>query len=173
PDAELYLRATAASAFLPIMQYHSEFNHHQLPLRDRTPWHVAETTGDDRVVPIFRAYAVLREQLVPYLAEQAARTIATDRPLLRPLFFDYAGDPEIWNHPYQYLLGDDLLVNPVLEPGARTWTTYLPDGHWYDAWTGEPVPAGPVTREVPLEIVPVYTRVAGVNLSRGALPGGR
>lgn len=173
PDAELYLRATAASTFLPIMQYHSEFNHHQRPLRDRTPWHVAETTGDDRVVPIFRRYAVLREQLVPYLAEQAARTIATDRPLLRPLFFDHADDPEIWNHPYQYLLGDDLLVNPVLEPGATTWTTYLPGGTWYDAWTGEPVAGGLVTRDVPLEVVPVYTRTAGVNLSRGVLPGGR
>jgi alpha-glucosidase (family GH31 glycosyl hydrolase) len=173
PDAELYLRATAASAFLPIMQYHSEFNHHQRPLRDRTPWHVAETTGDDRVVPIFRKYAVLREQLVPYLAEQAARTIATDRPLLRPLFFDHADDPEIWNHPYQYLLGDDLLVNPVLEPGATTWTTYLPEGTWYDAWTGRPVAGGLVTRDVPLDVVPVYTRTAGVNLSRGVLPGAR
>ncbi|MGW6276801.1 glycoside hydrolase family 31 protein [Kribbella sp. NPDC055071] len=173
PDAELYLRATAASTFLPIMQYHSEFNHHRRPLRDRTPWHVAETTGDDRVIPIFREYAVLREQLVPYLEAQAARAVATDRPLLRPLFFDHLDDPEIWNHPYQYLLGDDLLVNPVLEPGATTWTTYLPAGEWYDAWTGEPVPAGLVTRDVPLEVVPVYTRLPGIDFSRGALPGGR
>ena len=43
------------------------------PLRDRTPWHVAERTGDDRVVPVFRRFAHLRERLVAYLAEQAAR----------------------------------------------------------------------------------------------------
>ena len=162
PDAELYLRATAASTFLPIMQYHSEFNHHQLPLRDRTPWFVAETTGDDRVVPVFRAYAVLREKLVPYLAAQAARAVATDRPLLRPLFFDHADDPEIWNHPYQYQLGDDLLVSPVLEPGVTTWTTYLPEGTWYDAWTDEPVESGLITRDVPIDIIPVYSRRPGV-----------
>jgi alpha-glucosidase (family GH31 glycosyl hydrolase) len=169
----LYLRATAASTFMPIMQYHSEFNHHQRPLRDRTPWHVAETTGDDRVIPVFRQYAVLREKLVAYLAEQAARTVATDRPLMRPLFFDHADDPEIWNHPYQYLLGDDLLVNPVLEPGATTWTTYLPEGTWYDAWTGEPVASGLETRDVPLDILPVYSRLPGVSFSRGVPPGGR
>ncbi|GAA1562930.1 hypothetical protein GCM10009789_15030 [Kribbella sancticallisti] len=160
PDAELYLRAAAASVFMPIMQYHSEFNHHQLPLRDRTPWHVAETTGDDRVIPLFRTYADLRERLVPYLTSQAAKTITTDRPLMRPLFFDHPTDPEIWNHPHQYFLGDALLVNPVLEPGATTWTTYLPDGDWIDIWTGKPVPPGLTTREVPLEIVPVYCRTA-------------
>jgi alpha-glucosidase (family GH31 glycosyl hydrolase) len=168
PDAELYLRATAASTFLPIMQYHSEFNHHQLPLRDRTPWHVAETTGDERVVPVFRAYAVLREKLVPYLAAEAAKAIATDRPLLRPLFFDHADDPEIWNHPHQYFLGDDLLVNPVLEPGASTWTTYLPEGTWYDAWTGASVPNGLVTRDVPIDVIPVYTRIPRWTLTEGA-----
>jgi alpha-glucosidase (family GH31 glycosyl hydrolase) len=168
PDAELYLRATAASTFLPIMQYHSEFNHHQLPLRDRTPWHVAETTGDERVVPVFREYAVLREKLVPYLAAQTRKAISTDRPLLRPLFFDHADDPEIWNHPYQYFLGDDLLVSPVLEPGATTWTTYLPEGTWYDAWTGAAVPSGLVTRDVPIDIIPVYTRLPQWTLTEGA-----
>jgi alpha-glucosidase (family GH31 glycosyl hydrolase) len=159
PDAELYLRAAAASVFMPIMQYHSEFNHHQLPLRDRTPWHVAETTGDERVIPLFRQYAELRERLVPYLVEQAALTITTDRPLMRPLFFDFA-DPSVWDFPHQYLLGNDLLVSPVLEPAATTWTTYLPAGDWVDVWTGERVDGGLVTREVPLDVIPVYCRAS-------------
>jgi alpha-glucosidase (family GH31 glycosyl hydrolase) len=158
PDAELYLRATAASTFMPIMQYHSEFNHHRTPPRDRTPWHVADTTGDDRVVPVFRRYAHLRERLVDYLAEQARVAVTTDRPLMRPLFFDHAGDPRVWRYPLQYHLGDDLLVNPVTTPNATTWTTYLPRGEWVDAWTGEEVPAGEVTRPTPIDVVPVYCR---------------
>ncbi|HEU4948355.1 MAG TPA: TIM-barrel domain-containing protein [Kribbella sp.] len=159
PDAELYLRAAAASTFMPIMQYHSEFNHHRRPLRDRTPWHVAETSGDDRVVPLFRRYTELRERLVPYLAEQAARTIATDRPLMRPLFFDHGDEPAVWDHPLQYLLGDDFLVNPVTEPGATSWETYLPAGDWVDVWSGEHLAgAATVSRDVPLEVLPVYCR---------------
>jgi 1,3-alpha-isomaltosidase len=158
PDAELYLRAAAASTFMPIMQYHSEFNHHRAPLRDRTPWHVAETTGDERVVPVFRRFALLRERLVEYLAEQARVAVTADRPLMRPLFFDH-NDAAVWDHPLQYQLGDDLLVNPVTAPDASTWTTYLPPGEWVDVWTGASA-TGLVTREVPIDVVPVYCRAA-------------
>ena len=51
PDAELYLRAAAMACLCPIMQYHSEFNHHRQPCRDRTPWNIAERTGDTSVHP--------------------------------------------------------------------------------------------------------------------------
>ena len=161
PDTELYLRAAAAATFMPIMQYHSEFNHHQLPLRDRTPWHVAETTGDDRVVPVFRGFAKLRERLVDYLARQAAVTIGTDRPLMRPLFFDHPADPQVWTRPRQWLLGDDLLVSPVTSPGATSWPVYLPARDWVDVWTGEPCFGGTeFKREAPIDVIPVYCRAS-------------
>ncbi|MEV0713981.1 TIM-barrel domain-containing protein [Asanoa sp. NPDC050611] len=161
PDAELYLRAAAAATFMPIMQYHSEFNHHRLPLRDRTPWHVAETSGDDRVVPVFRRYAHLRERLVDYLAREAAATIATDRPLMRPLFFDTPADPLVWTRPRQWLLGADLLVHPVTSPGATDWSTYLPAGDWVDVWTGSACTGGAEhRRETPIELIPVYCRAS-------------
>lgn len=157
PDGELYLRAAAAAAFMPVMQYHSEFNHHRPPLRDRTPWHVAETNDDPDVVPVFRRYAKLRERLVPYLAEQARKAVETSTPLMRGLFFDHGDDPAIWSWPLQFQLGDSLLVSPVTEPGATTWTTYLPAGRWVDAWTGAALEGGrEVTREVPRDVVPVY-----------------
>lgn len=159
PDADLYLRAAGASVFMPVMQYHSEFNHHRRPLRDRTPWNVAAAAGDDRVVPVFRWFAHLRERLVPYLADQARRTVDTDRPLMRALFFDHPDDARVWEHPQQWLLGDDLLVNPVTEPGATTWSTYLPAGRWVDPWTGSAWVGGAVVdTEVPLDIVPVFVR---------------
>lgn len=161
PDAELHLRAAGASIFMPIMQYHSEFNHHRRPLRDRTPWHVAETTGDDRVVPVFRDFAVLREVLVPYLAEQAALTVRTGRPLMRPLFFDHSDERAVWDRPLQYKLGDDLLINPVTSPGVTEWSTYLPAGEWTDVWTSASLGGQrTVTRPVPIDVVPVYCRTS-------------
>ncbi|MBI2244599.1 MAG: glycoside hydrolase family 31, partial [Nocardioides sp.] len=161
PDAELYLRAAGASVFMPVMQYHSEFNHHRPPLRDRTPWNVQEASGDERVVPVFRHFARMRERLVPYLADQARATVATDRPLMRPLFFDHPADPAVWAHPLQWLLGDDLLVSPVTEPGATAWSTYLPAGSWVDAWTGRPYDGGAVvTTDVPIAVVPVFVRAS-------------
>ena len=84
PDAELYLRSAAAATFVPIMQYHSEFNHHRKPLRDRTPWNIAERTGDDRVIPVFRRFVEIRERLLPYLAASARASIATSAPSHAP-----------------------------------------------------------------------------------------
>jgi alpha-glucosidase (family GH31 glycosyl hydrolase) len=159
---------------MPVMQYHSEFNHHQRPLRDRTPWHVAETHSAPEVVDQFREIAKLRERLVPYLAEQARRTIETDRPLMRALFFDWPGDARVWDWPGEFLLGDDLLVHPVTEPGVTTWETYLPEGEWVDVWSGEVFAGGQVVaREVPVTVVPVYCRAANWSLLRGAFSPGR
>jgi 1,3-alpha-isomaltosidase len=160
PDAELYLRSAAAACFAPIMQYHSEFNHHREPSVDRTPWNIADRTESPSVLDGYRKFAQLREELVPYLAEQATCSIETGRPLMRPLFFDHPGDPEIWNWPQQWRLGDDLLVSPVTSPGVTEWPVYLPEGEWEDYFTGARH-TGPavVKRPVPLDEIPVYRRV--------------
>lgn len=170
PDAELYLRAAAASAFMPIMQYHSEFNHHRLPLRDRTPWNVASQTGDERVLPVFRRFAHLRERLVPYLSSSAASAVAGGSPLMRGLFFDFPADADAWSVvDRQFLLGDSLLVAPVLSPGASEWDVYLPAGSWVDVWTGAAFEGGrTVTRPVPLDEVPVYCRASAWPSLRSA-----
>lgn len=158
PSSELYLRATAASTFVPIMQYHSEFNFHRSPSRDRTPWNVAEQSGDDRVLPVFRRFAKLRERLVPYLVAEARRTIATDAPLMRPLYFDAPRDERVWQYPMQWMLGDSILVAPVTEPDVESWCGYLPEGEWVDAFTGIPVDAGEFERATPIDELPVFVR---------------
>jgi alpha-glucosidase (family GH31 glycosyl hydrolase) len=161
PTAELYLRATAMATFCPIMQYHAEFNHHRNPSGDRTPWNIAERSGDPRVVPTFRRFAKLRELLLPYLTSQARLAVERRLPLMRALFFDWPDDAEIWRHPYQYLLGDDLLIAPVVEAGFDQWPVYLPAGEWVHAWTGENV-RGPIVieRPAPLNEIPVYIRAS-------------
>jgi alpha-glucosidase (family GH31 glycosyl hydrolase) len=147
------------ASFCPIMQYHSEFNHHRSPSRDRTPWNIAERTGSPDVLPAFRRFASLRETLVPYLVAQSRVACETGRPLMRPLFFDHA-DPEVWDWPLQYQLGDDLLVAPVTDPGVTRWPVFLPTGVWEDYFTGERH-AGPtvIERAAPLDEIPVYRRV--------------
>lgn len=159
PDGELYLRAAAASVFVPIMQYHSEFNHHRTPLHDRTPWNIAERNADERVIPVFKRLVEVRERLIPYLAKQARRTIATSAPLMRPLYFTFPHDENVWEHPLQWMLGDDLLVAPVVEVGATEWPVYLPEGAWVDVWTGTAVTGAQIiSRPVPLNVIPVYCR---------------
>lgn len=159
PSAELYMRAMQASTFVPIMQYHSEFNHHRTPSHDRTPWNIGERTGDDRVIPLTRRFVSLRERLVPYLRASARTAVSTDRPLMRPLFFEWPHDEEIWKAPAQWLLGDDLLVAPVLDSGVDRLAVYLPAGEWFDAWSGaRHTGARWVDVETPWDRIPVFTR---------------
>lgn len=163
PSAELYLRSAAAAAFVPIMQYHSEFNHHRTPSRDRTPWNIAERTGDERVIPAFRAIAKLRERLVPYLAEEARRAIGAGEPLMRPLFFDAPAASEAFTHPYQWMLGDELLVAPVVDEGADAVRAWLPEGEWVDAFRGTRHSGGVIERDVPLDEAAVWIRASAAE----------
>ncbi|WP_072315126.1 glycoside hydrolase family 31 protein [Agrococcus sp. Marseille-P2731] len=157
PTAELYLRAMAVSAFVPIMQYHSEFNHHRSPSRDRTPWNIAERTGHDEVIPLTREIVALRERLRPYLADAVRQSIATGAPVMRPMWFSW---PSLVAEAerIQWQCGDDLIVAPVLEPGGTSVEVRVPEDGWVDAWSGQAVPAGLTQLHAPLGRTPVLVR---------------
>jgi alpha-glucosidase (family GH31 glycosyl hydrolase) len=78
---------------------------------------------------------------------------------MRPLYFDHPEDPNVWATSPQWMLGDDLLVAPVLEAGALTWPVYLPAGRWVDVWTGDEFEGGvSIAVDAPLDVIPVFAR---------------
>lgn len=159
PSAELYLRAAGMAAFCPIMQYHSEFNDHRTPLRDRTPWNIAERTGQPEVLDIYRKYVKTRMDLLPYITAEARHCTETGEPLMRPLFLDWSTDPHAWQIADQYCFGRSLLVAPVLEPDKTERRLYLPAGQWRDFWTGEEYSGQQwITVPAPLDRIPVFKR---------------
>ena len=158
PSVELYLRSAVAACLTPIMQYHSEFNHHRQPCGDRTPWNIAERTGDPRAITHYRGFVRLRMRLQEYLVAQARRAVERRVPLMRALCFEWPHDQRIWDFPYQWLLGDDVLVAAVVEEGAESWRVYLPAGEWIDAWTGVSAAPGEHEVDAPLNRIPVYVR---------------
>ncbi len=159
PSAELYLRATGMAAFTPIMQYHSEFNNHQQPNHDRTPWNIAERCNAPEVIEIYRKFSQLRMRLIPYIESEAQHCSETGEPMMRPLFLDWSDDPQAWQVTDQYLFGRDILIAPVLEQGASRRKIYLPAGEWADFWTGESVIGGQwIERDAPLDLIPAYQR---------------
>lgn len=160
PTVELWARATAMATLCPIMQYHSEYNHGRTPSNDRTPWNLAARHADDRAITIYRRYAHLRERLLPYVIEQADRTVATGVPMMRPLFVDHPDDERVWEFPFQYQFGDDLLVAPVCWEGRAELDVYVPAGDWVDVWTGDLVDGGAMMScQVPLDRIPTFVRV--------------
>lgn len=158
PSAELYKRCTAMAAFSPIMQYHSEHNEHRLPLADRTPWNIAEHTDDTDVMSVYRFYARLRMNLVPYLVSLGAEATRTGVPLMRAMALEYPNDPRAVAIDDQFLLGSEILIAPVLTPGAAEREVYLPDGDWWNLWSGEPSASGWIAAPAPPHRIPVYIR---------------
>jgi len=129
PSAELYVRSAAMACFCPIMQYHAEskaeFN------QDRTPWNIAERSGDERALSGYRFYANLRMSLLPYIRREAAWCVAEKQPLMRPMLLDFQDDNRatpLWD---QYLFGRDLLVAPIIREGETSRQVYLPAGRWW------------------------------------------
>jgi len=158
PSAELYKRSTAMAAFTPVMQYHSEHNEHRLPLADRTPWNIAEQTRDEDVMSVYRFYAQVRMNLIPYLLTIGTEAVQTGVPMMRAMALEYPDDSVARGIDDQFFLGSDVLVAPVMTPGAEERRIYIPDDGWWDLWSGERVNSGWVTVPTLQDQIPVYVR---------------
>jgi alpha-D-xyloside xylohydrolase len=145
------------------MQYHSEYNPSG-PSRDRTPWNVAANNdNDERAISVFRHFARIRMNLLPYIAQEADHAARHGTPLMRSLLLDHADDPVCWGIQDQYTFGRSLLVAPVVEEGVSSRTLYLPKGDWVDLWTSELTRGDRwITVDAPLEQVPVFARSGSV-----------
>jgi len=175
PSAELYLRAAAQATFSPIMQYHSE-KANPTTSEARTPWNVQARTGDSTVVPIFRRFANLRMNLIPYIYTEADRSATTGVAMMRAMSSEFPNDTTAAALDQQYMFGDQLLVAPVTNQGDTTKNVYLPAGRWFNFWSGEAV-EGPVTvtDTVDLDTIPVYARpgaIVPLNLNNDYELGG-
>src|SRR2546422_546342 len=76
-----------------------------------------------------------RERLMPYLYTLAHLAQRTGAPYVRPLWWDDTEDRKLRDGGDAFLLGDALLVAPVLQPGSEVRTLRLPRGRWYDTAT--------------------------------------
>lgn len=102
----------------------------------------------------------LRQRMQPYLKSVMREAHELGRPVMRPLFYQYPEDAEAWNVEDEYMFGGDLLVAPVMYPGMRERSVYLPAGSdWVDLRTGEEFTGGQcITSPAPIESIPVFAR---------------
>lgn len=172
PTPELYLRATALGAFVPAMQWHSEPAGGQFEeimkaaggINDRSPWNLEAVYSDSDLMNKARFLANLHMNLLPYFYSEAQRAVRDGIPFLRPLVLDYEADEKARLCEDEYRIGD-LLIAPVLTEGAAGRVVYLPQGSWYDFWTGEKIEGGVcVEKEAKPGMIPCYLRAEGAVL---------
>lgn len=144
-DAELMIRWTQLNALLPAMQF------------SLAPWDYGE-----ECTSICRRYADLHTEYAPRILALAKETTETGKPIIRPIFWLDKNNEEALTCDDEFLLGDDVLVAPVMHPNLRQRTILLPPGKWKDHWTGEIFegPARLIDYPAPLEILPLFERVS-------------
>ena len=120
---KLYVRWLEYAAFLPIFRAHGTDI-------EREPWAFGDT-GDkyyDAICNTIRN----RYMLLPYLYSLGAGVHFDDGMLIRPLMFDFNNDERAIAISDQFMLGDNLMVCPIVED-SDTREVYLPEGcNWYE-----------------------------------------
>jgi len=159
-SAELMIRWMQHGALTPTMRPHGVDN---LPTE---PWRYGTDAEE-----IIRRYVKIRYRLMPYLYTLAYENYTTGLPIARPLFFADPGDPRLHAESSAYLLGDALLVAPVLEEGAREVDVTLPSGMWMNMKTQDVEKGGQtIIADAPLESIPVFQKAGTIVPSRPSAP---
>ena len=175
--AELYLRWFQFGAFCTLFRCHGRAWKLRLPWG----WDMGETGPPEisgyggsalpdasqlhntQVEPICRKYLELRYRMLPYLYSAVHECTTTGLPVMRALWLHYPDDPTAVARGDQYLWGRDVLVAPVVEQGATSRQVYLPQGAWFDFWTGERFEGGKeISRAVDLDTMPLFVRAGSI-----------
>ncbi|XP_049839040.1 myogenesis-regulating glycosidase-like [Schistocerca gregaria] len=147
PSQELYTRWLQATVFMPAIKF------------SFTPWDF-----DDETLEICRSLMQLRAQYAPVIEQLLQKAAADGTPLNLPVWWVDPSDSVAHTIDSEFLLGEGLLVAPVLDEGAVARDVYLPAGAWRDEADPEhPTVRGPrwlYDYSAPLATLPYFTRIA-------------
>lgn len=159
-DPELYIRWCQFGMFSPMAHLFG-MDHPGY----KEPWNYGEEAER-----IFRKYDRMRYRLIPYIYSEAYRMHQSGMPIMRALVLDYQDDENVYDIDDQYLFGPNLLIAPVTTKGAQTRVVYLPEGIWYDYWTGEEYQGRKYYNIVtPLDKLPVFAKAGGIIPQRNRI----
>lgn len=126
PPVEVYKRWIAFGLLSSHSRLHGSSSY-------RVPW-----VYDTEAVDVLRFFTKLKCKLMPYLYAKAAEAALTGVPMMRAMVLEFPDDRASDYLDRQYLLGESLLVAPVLSfDGSVDY--YVPTGRWTKFLTGEVV----------------------------------
>ncbi|XP_063627404.1 myogenesis-regulating glycosidase-like [Cydia splendana] len=144
PTKELFIRWLQANTFMPSMQF------------SYVPWDF-----DNETIAISKKFVQLHAKYSDQIVAACARAAQTGAPVNPPIWWIDPTDTtahDIWD---EYLLGETILVAPVVERGSTERDVYLPAGTWLEQ--GDPnrkLQGGDWIRNypAPLNTLPYFVR---------------
>ncbi|MEN2768651.1 glycoside hydrolase family 31 protein [Ornithinibacillus xuwenensis] len=126
-NAELLTRWTQVGAFTPFFR-----NHSAIGFRYQEPWQFGEKYEE-----IMKKYIQMRYQWMPQLYSLFYQASRNGLPVMRPLLMEYPDDAKTYNLNDQFMVGDNVILAPILVPSITDRAVYLPMGEWVEYSTGE------------------------------------
>jgi alpha-glucosidase (family GH31 glycosyl hydrolase) len=141
-DEELVVRSAQVHALMPMMQF------------SVAPWRILSKENNK----ICLEMAKLHLEMGPKILELAKEASKTGEPIAKPMALAFPdGGYEMIKD--QFMLGNEILVAPVVQKGARSRSVVLPAGHWKSEDGVIHTGGAWVKIEVPLERLPYFTLV--------------
>ena len=146
-ESEIFARSVAFTAFLTQMQTHGDVRH------------AYEMT--EQVQQIYRNFTRLHGELLPYVQRYSRIACETGMPPVRHLVLNYPDDASVYDLNDEFMLGEGLLVAPILTENTFARDVYLPAGDWIDLLTGARIAGGRTVRAAAsLGQIPVFLNLA-------------
>ena len=179
PSRELYLRNVEFASFVPIMQWHSD------PVRngrcdftgawkinDRSPWNMAKYLKDQEFLGLLRKKFDMHYNLIPYQYMLALNASKTGIPAMRHLALEFSDDENTYDIENEFMLGDSLLIAPILDDYIESKRIYLPNDTWFNIYNNEKYQGGYFDYNVKDQNQPVFmrnNRCIPLNLNGGVI----
>jgi alpha-glucosidase (family GH31 glycosyl hydrolase) len=124
---ELLLRWIELAAFTTVFRTHEG----NIPEVNYQFYSDGETL--EHFVRFARIYAAWKRYRMKLVREASEKGL----PVVRHPYVHYPEDPEVLNLEYQFMVGAELMVAPVLDPDTDAVDAYLPAGGWVHLWRGD------------------------------------
>ncbi len=152
-NPELLIRWVQAATFCTFFR-----NHCAKGQKLQEPWQFGET-----VVEIYRKYIELHYRFLPYIYDLLFESQITGLPVMRPLVLQYENDENTYNLNNQFMVGENMLVAPIVEQGMTKRMVYLPDGNWINYWTKERFSGKKhIIVDAPIDVLPIFIKVGSI-----------
>ncbi|MBE6835782.1 MAG: alpha-glucosidase [Ruminococcaceae bacterium] len=154
-NEELFMRWSELNVFTPLFRGHE----------GNQPDSNTQFDKSDMVLSHYAKMSRLHYGLKNYLMALDKENNQFGVPVIRPLFY-YYGKEKDFTETYEFLLGRDLLVAPVLEEGDDKRSVYLPDDEWINLWNGYELVGGTYNVDAPIGQPPVFCRKSSPYLEQ-------
>ena len=161
-DEELYTRWLQFSAWSPIFRPHAFALYDLDPGSISFPSEIALHPEPYRTIT--KQADIDRYHRLPYNYTLSYNHTVKAEPIVSPLYYYFNSDTAAANVEDEFMSGKNILVAPVLQPGATSRSVYLPKGSWWYCWNSTGMVPGGLQTQVTatLQSIPVYVQAGSI-----------